>query len=196
MDTLSRLSHDADGDVSQAAILGLGLLGAGTNNARLAGLLRGLSSYHCKDPAALFLVRVAQGFAHMGKGLLGLSPYHTDRQLLSGARARARARLQGGGGEGRGEEGWGRGTLLGRGRCRHRFSAAHPPLPAIIPLQNKTPKTPHKTRSVRAVGAAGAAVPRAGPAGDGRRQTPDAAVLRRHRHAPPNADDRGRGACV
>ena len=103
MDTLSRLSHDADGDVSQAAILGLGLLGAGTNNARLAGLLRGLSSYHCKDPAALFLVRVAQGFAHMGKGLLGLSPYHTDRQLLSGARARARARaseLAGRGGKG------------------------------------------------------------------------------------------------
>jgi hypothetical protein len=26
-----------------------------------------------------------QGLAHMGKGLIGLSPYHTDRQLLSGA---------------------------------------------------------------------------------------------------------------
>ena len=37
MDALSRLSHDADNAVSRAAILGLGVLGAGTNNARLAG---------------------------------------------------------------------------------------------------------------------------------------------------------------
>ena len=32
----------------------------------------------------LFLVRVAQGLVHLGKGLLGLAPYHTDGQLLSG----------------------------------------------------------------------------------------------------------------
>ena len=32
----------------------------------------------------LFLVRVAQGLVHMGKGLLTLNPYHTDGQLLSG----------------------------------------------------------------------------------------------------------------
>lgn len=59
---------------------------AGTNNARLAGLLRSLSAYYARDPAALFLVRVAQGLVHMGKGLLSLTPHHTDRQLLSGAR--------------------------------------------------------------------------------------------------------------
>ena len=29
-------------------------------------------------------VRTAQGLVHMGKGLMGLSPYHTERQLLSG----------------------------------------------------------------------------------------------------------------
>ena len=29
MDTLSRLSHDADSEVAQAAVLGLGVLGAG-----------------------------------------------------------------------------------------------------------------------------------------------------------------------
>ena len=62
-----------------------GLIGAGTNNARLAGLLRGLSSYYYKEPAMLFLVRVAQGLVHLGKGLLGLSPHHTDGQLLNGA---------------------------------------------------------------------------------------------------------------
>lgn len=66
-------------------MLALGIVGAGTNNARLAGVLRGLASYYHKEPGLLFLTRVAQGLAHMGKGLLGLSPYHTDRQLLSGA---------------------------------------------------------------------------------------------------------------
>lgn len=83
MDTLGRLSHDADGEVAQAALLGLGLMGAGTNNARLAGMLRGLSSYYYKEPSMLFLVKVAQGLVHMGKGLLGINPFHTDRQLLS-----------------------------------------------------------------------------------------------------------------
>lgn len=55
-----------------------------------AGILRNLASYYYKEPTLLFLVRTAQGLAHMGKGLIGLSPYHTDRQLLSGG--------QGGGG--------------------------------------------------------------------------------------------------
>jgi 26S proteasome regulatory subunit N1 len=49
-----------------------------------AGILRNLASYYYKEPTLLFLVRTAQGLAHMGKGLIGLSPYHTDRQLLSG----------------------------------------------------------------------------------------------------------------
>ena len=61
-----------------------GLIGAGTNNARLAGLLRGLSSYYYKEPTALFLVRVAQGLVHMGKGLLTMAPQHSDGQLISG----------------------------------------------------------------------------------------------------------------
>ncbi|KAG1355160.1 hypothetical protein COCNU_07G012720 [Cocos nucifera] len=83
MDTLSRLSHDTDGDVSMAAIISLGLIGAGTNNARIAGMLRNLSSYYYKEAGHLFCVRIAQGLVHMGKGLLTLSPYHSDRFLLS-----------------------------------------------------------------------------------------------------------------
>lgn len=46
-------------------------------------MLRNLSAYYYKEPTLLFLVRVAQGLVHMGKGLMSLSPYHTDRQLLS-----------------------------------------------------------------------------------------------------------------
>ncbi|KAJ1686581.1 hypothetical protein LUZ63_017971 [Rhynchospora breviuscula] len=82
MDTLSRLSHDADSEVSMAAIIALGLTGAGTNNARIAGMLRNLSSYYYKEAGHLFCVRIAQGLVHLGKGLLTLSPYHSDRFLL------------------------------------------------------------------------------------------------------------------
>ncbi|KAG9149835.1 hypothetical protein Leryth_024664 [Lithospermum erythrorhizon] len=83
MDTLSRLSHDADTEVAMAAIVALGLIGAGTNNARIAGMLRNLSSYYYKEASLLFCVRIAQGLVHMGKGLLTLSPYHSERFLLS-----------------------------------------------------------------------------------------------------------------
>ncbi|CAA0808637.1 26S proteasome non-ATPase regulatory subunit 2 homolog A [Striga hermonthica] len=83
MDTLSRLSHDADSEVAMASIISLGLIGAGTNNARIAGMLRNLSSYYYKDASLLFCVRIAQGLVHMGKGLLTLSPYHSERFLLS-----------------------------------------------------------------------------------------------------------------
>ncbi|CAM6095742.1 unnamed protein product [Calypogeia fissa] len=83
MDTLSRLSHDSDSEVAMAATMSLGLIGAGTNNARIAGMLRNLSSYYYKEPSLLFCVRIAQGLVHMGKGLLTLNPYHSDRFLLS-----------------------------------------------------------------------------------------------------------------
>lgn len=82
IDTLSRLSNDENSEVSMASIISLGLIGAGTNNARIAKLLRGLSS-HCKSDNSLFCVRIAQGFVHLGKGLLTLDPYHSNRQLLS-----------------------------------------------------------------------------------------------------------------
>ncbi|KAJ6734148.1 26S PROTEASOME NON-ATPASE REGULATORY SUBUNIT [Salix purpurea] len=83
MDTLSRLSHDTDSEVAMAAVISLGLIGAGTNNARIAGMLRNLSSYYYKDAPLLFCVRIAQGLVHLGKGLLTLNPYHSDRFLLS-----------------------------------------------------------------------------------------------------------------
>jgi 26S proteasome regulatory subunit N1 len=82
-DTLSRYSHDNDIDVAINAIFAMGLLGAGTNNARLAQLLRQLASYYHRDSNALFMVRIAQGMLHMGKGTLTVNPFHTDRQVLS-----------------------------------------------------------------------------------------------------------------
>ena len=82
-DTLSRYSHDNDNDVAINAIFAMGLCGAGTKNARLAQLLRQLASYYHRDPNSLFMVRIAQGLLHMGKGTMTLNPFHTDRQVLS-----------------------------------------------------------------------------------------------------------------
>jgi hypothetical protein len=44
----SKFSHDADPEVAHNSIFGLGLIGAGTNNARLAATLRQLAQYHSK----------------------------------------------------------------------------------------------------------------------------------------------------
>jgi len=82
-DHLSRLSHDPDTEVSQNAILALGLISAGTNNARVANILRQLATFYQKEPQHLFIVQIAQGMTHMGKGLLTLTPSFSDRLLHS-----------------------------------------------------------------------------------------------------------------
>merc|ERR1711971_990750 len=83
LDTLTKFSHDTDTEVAHNSIFALGLIGAGTNNARLAATLRQLAQYHAKDSNNLFMVRIAQGLVHMGKGTMSLNPYHSDHQLLS-----------------------------------------------------------------------------------------------------------------
>ncbi|KAL7419023.1 proteasome regulatory particle base subunit [Cryptotrichosporon argae] len=83
LDTLSKYSHDSDLEVAANAIFAMGLVGAGTNNARLAQMLRALATYYAKEPDCLFLVRVAQGLVHMGKGTIGLNPFFNDRQTMS-----------------------------------------------------------------------------------------------------------------
>lgn len=83
VDQLSRLSHDPNEETSQAAIFGMGLVGAGTNNSRIAGLLRTLAVFYKTSANHLFVVRLAQGILHAGKGLMTLSPLHSDRLLVS-----------------------------------------------------------------------------------------------------------------
>ncbi|CAI9771985.1 unnamed protein product [Fraxinus pennsylvanica] len=83
IDTLRRLSKDRDTGVAMAAVIALGLIGAGTNNAKIAGWLRNLSTSYALFPSLLFCVRIAQGLVYLGKGLLTLSPYHSERFLLS-----------------------------------------------------------------------------------------------------------------
>lgn len=84
VDQLSRLSHDQDAETAMGALLALGLVSAGSNNSRVATLLRQAADYHAKNADQLFLVRVAQGLNGLGKGLLGLSLFHSDRLLLQG----------------------------------------------------------------------------------------------------------------
>ncbi|KAH9852544.1 26S proteasome regulatory complex non-ATPase subcomplex Rpn1 subunit [Lenzites betulinus] len=83
MDTLSKYSHDSDLQVALNAIFAMGLIGAGTNNARLAQMLRQLAGYYYKEPDCLFMVRIAQGLVHMGKGTLTINPFFNDRTIMS-----------------------------------------------------------------------------------------------------------------
>ena len=83
LDTLSKYSHDNDLQVAINAIFAMGLVGAGTNNARLAQMLRRLAGYYQKEPDSLFMVRIAQGLVHMGKGTIGLNPFFADRSVMS-----------------------------------------------------------------------------------------------------------------
>lgn len=83
LDTLSKYSHDNDLQVALNAIFAMGLVGAGTNNARLAQMLRQLAGYYYKEADCLFTVRIAQGLVHMGKGTIGLNPFFSDRNIMS-----------------------------------------------------------------------------------------------------------------
>lgn len=50
-----------------SVVQALGLVAAGTNNSRVAQLLRQLSEFYSRDASRLFVTRIAQGFNHMGK---------------------------------------------------------------------------------------------------------------------------------
>ena len=58
---------------------------SGTNQARIAAMLRNLAQFYAKDANALFMVRVAQGLLHTGKGSITMCPSHTERSLVSPA---------------------------------------------------------------------------------------------------------------
>ena len=85
MDLLTKLAYDSDAEVAITSIFALGLIGAGTNNSKLANNLRLLASYYAGNTTQdqLFVVRISQGLVHMGKGLLGLNPFHSDKFLFS-----------------------------------------------------------------------------------------------------------------
>jgi 26S proteasome regulatory subunit N1 len=74
LDIHFKYSYDNDLTVALNAIFAMGLVGARTNNARFAQMLRQLAGYYYKEPDCLFMVCIAQGLVHMGKGTIGLNP--------------------------------------------------------------------------------------------------------------------------
>lgn len=82
-DLLYKLAHDEDEEMSLRALIGLGVIGAGTNNSRLAALLRNLGMYYEDEPAKRFAIKLALGILHAGKGLLSVNPYYSDGFLFS-----------------------------------------------------------------------------------------------------------------
>ncbi|CAM6004691.1 unnamed protein product [Sphagnum balticum] len=83
MDILFKLAYDTDVEIANRAIICLGLIGAGTNNSRLAEIFRKLASYYSKENDTIFCIRIAQGLLYMGKGMLSIQPYYSERFLMS-----------------------------------------------------------------------------------------------------------------
>ena len=81
MDALGKLTHDEDRETAWAAVLGMGLSAAGTNNSRVADSLRALAEFYSRDSQSLFVVRLAQGLVHAGKGTFTFNAAHSDRLL-------------------------------------------------------------------------------------------------------------------
>lgn len=77
-----KLTFEDDPELAMRATLCLGIVGAGTNNSKLAEALRAVAA-NSGDEKLLFFTRIAQGLLHMGKGTLTLHPYYSDRFLLS-----------------------------------------------------------------------------------------------------------------
>ena len=49
----------------------------------MADILRKLASYYSRESDPLLLVRLAQGLLYMGKGMLSIQPYYSERFLLN-----------------------------------------------------------------------------------------------------------------
>lgn len=68
-----KLAHNDDKEIAMRSIFALGLISAGTNNSRVGGLLKNLGIYYEEENDYCFVVRVALGLLHAGKGLLTLN---------------------------------------------------------------------------------------------------------------------------
>lgn len=74
-DLLYKMAHSEDKETALRAILGLGLISAGSNNSRVSALLKNLGFYYSEENERdfQFVVRIALGLLYAGKGLLTLS---------------------------------------------------------------------------------------------------------------------------
>jgi 26S proteasome regulatory subunit N1 len=82
-DLLYKLAHDEDKEIALKALLGLGVIAAGSNNSRIGGLLRNLGLYYENENDYLYVIRIALGILYAGKGLVGLNQYYSDGFLYN-----------------------------------------------------------------------------------------------------------------
>merc|ERR1712169_168298 len=73
------LMHYGEANIRKAIPLAMGLISPSNPQMKVYDTL----SRYSHDHDALFMVRIAQGLLHMGKGTMSLNPFHTDRQVLS-----------------------------------------------------------------------------------------------------------------
>lgn len=81
VEQLARMAHDSDPNTALNGLLSLGIVGAGTNHAKIAEILRG-HRVHPSNLSALFCRRVALGMLYAGKGLLTLSPIMMNGRVV------------------------------------------------------------------------------------------------------------------
>lgn len=60
VDVLGKYSHDHDKNVALNSIFAMGIVGAGTNNAKIAQMLRQLAAYYQKDSEVSYSIKLAQ----------------------------------------------------------------------------------------------------------------------------------------
>ncbi|CAI9103823.1 OLC1v1002391C1 [Oldenlandia corymbosa var. corymbosa] len=80
---LGKLTRNQDSLIAMGAIISLGLVAAGTKNILVSKKLHALSNYYRKQSRFLFCVQISQGLLNLGKGLLTLSPSHSNGLLWS-----------------------------------------------------------------------------------------------------------------
>jgi 26S proteasome regulatory subunit N1 len=82
-DLLYKLCFEEDKEMALRSIFALGIIGMGSNNSRIASLLRNLFDYYTEDNDYLYTIKLALGLLYSGKGLIGVSPYYSEGFLFS-----------------------------------------------------------------------------------------------------------------
>lgn len=83
IDMLHRIGHDSDQDVAINAALALGILGAGTQNSKIIGILKALEGFHSENPQIVMIIQISIGLCHLGQGLMSLSPTYDDNGTIN-----------------------------------------------------------------------------------------------------------------
>ncbi|KAM0686152.1 proteasome regulatory particle base subunit [Conglomerata obtusa] len=83
VEIIDALSRSINGQSPITSILGLGLVGAGTNNTRIQQTLEQQYQYLTKNTRASGALKVAQGLVGLGKGTLSLSPLIFDKTVIN-----------------------------------------------------------------------------------------------------------------